>query len=88
MTQFKNHKATESPNLLVGLKNPDDGGVIQVGDQKIIQTVDFFTPILDNPYDWGRVAAANALSDVYAMGGELTVSMTKNQNMVSPSLVL
>ena len=70
MTQFKNHKATESPNLLVGLNNPDDGGVIQVGDQKIIQTVDFFTPILDNPYDWGRVAAANALSDVYAMGGE------------------
>ena len=70
LTQFKNHKATESPNLLVGLNNPDDGGVIQVGDQKIIQTVDFFTPILDNPYDWGRVAAANALSDVYAMGGE------------------
>ena len=70
MTQFKNHKATESPNLLIGLNNPDDGGVIQVGDQKIIQTVDFFTPILDNPYDWGRVAAANALSDVYAMGGE------------------
>ena len=41
LTQFKNHKATESPNLLVGLNNPDDGGVIQVGDQKIIQTVDF-----------------------------------------------
>ena len=54
LTQFKNHKATESPNLLVGLNNPDDGGVIQVGDQKIIQTVDFFTPILDNPYDWGK----------------------------------
>ena len=70
MTQFKNHKATKSPNLLVGLDNPDDGGVINIGDQKIIQTVDFFTPILDNPYDWGRVAAANALSDVYAMGGE------------------
>ena len=70
MTQFKNHKATESSNLLVGLNSPDDGGVIQVGDQKIIQTIDFFTPILDSPYDWGRVAAANALSDVYAMGGE------------------
>ena len=52
------------------MDNPDDGGVINIGDQKIIQTVDFFTPILDNPYDWGRVAAANALSDVYAMGGE------------------
>ena len=36
---------------------------------KIVQTVDFFTPILDNPYDWGRVAATNALSDIYAMGG-------------------
>ena len=36
---------------------------------KIVQTVDFFTPILDDPYDWGRVAAANALSDIYAMGG-------------------
>jgi selenide,water dikinase len=35
---------------------------------KIVQTVDFFTPILDDPYDWGRVAAANALSDIYAMG--------------------
>ena len=45
MTQFKNHKATKSPNLLVGLDNPDDGGVINIGDQKIIQTVDFFTPI-------------------------------------------
>ena len=40
LTQFKNHKATESPNLLVGLNNPDDGGVIQVGDQKIIQTIE------------------------------------------------
>ena len=57
-------------NLIVGLENPDDGGVINVGDTKIIQTVDFFTPILDNPYDWGRVAAANSLSDIYAMGGE------------------
>ena len=70
LTQFKDHKATKSSNLIVGLDNPDDGGVINVGNQKIIQTVDFFTPILDNPYDWGRVAAANALSDVYAMGGE------------------
>ena len=70
LKQFEQHKALKSENLIVGLENPDDGGVINVGDTKIIQTVDFFTPILDNPYDWGRVAAANSLSDIYAMGGE------------------
>ena len=70
MKQFEQHKALKSENLIVGLDNPDDGGVINVGDTKIIQTVDFFTPILDNPYDWGRVAAANSVSDIYAMGGE------------------
>ena len=70
MKQFEQHKAVKSENLIVGLENPDDGGVINVGETKIIQTVDFFTPILDSPYDWGRVAAANALSDIYAMGGE------------------
>ena len=70
MKQFEQHKALKSENLIIGLENPDDGGVINVGDTKIIQTVDFFTPILDNPYDWGRVAAANSLSDIYAMGGE------------------
>ena len=54
----------------MGLENPDDGAVIDLGNKtKIVQTVDFFTPILDNPYDWGRVAATNALSDIYAMGG-------------------
>ena len=66
MKQFEQHKALKSENLIVGLENPDDGGVINVGETKIIQTVDFFTPILDSPYDWGRVAAANALSDIYA----------------------
>ena len=70
LKQFEQHKALKSENLIVGLENPDDGGVINVGETKIIQTVDFFTPILDNPYDWGRVAAANALSDIYAMGGD------------------
>ncbi len=70
MKQFEQHKALKSENLIVGLENPDDGGVINIGETKIIQTVDFFTPILDNPYDWGRVAAANALSDIYAMGGD------------------
>tara|TARA_A200000113_G_C8858313_1_gene352475 strand:- start:1071 stop:1994 length:924 start_codon:yes stop_codon:yes gene_type:complete len=55
---------------LVGLDLPDDGGVIDIGNGiRVVQTVDFFTPILDNPFDWGKVAAANALSDIYAMGG-------------------
>ena len=55
---------------MVGLDSPDDGGVIDIGNEiRAVQTVDFFTPILDNPFDWGKVAAANALSDIYAMGG-------------------
>jgi len=55
---------------LVGLDSRDDGGVIDIGNGiRVVQTVDFFTPILDNPFDWGKVAAANALSDIYAMGG-------------------
>ena len=55
---------------MVGLDSPDDGGVIDIGNGiRVVQTVDFFTPILDNPFDWGKVAAANALSDIYAMGG-------------------
>ena len=58
------------PNLLVGLDTSDDAGVYRLNDTTaIVQTVDFFTPIVDNPYDFGQVAAANAISDVYAMGG-------------------
>lgn len=56
-------------NLLVGLDTSDDAGVYKLGsDLALVQTVDFFTPIVDNPYDFGAIAAANALSDVYAMG--------------------
>jgi len=56
--------------VLVGTEHGDDGGVVQVRDDlAVISTADFFTPVLDDPYDFGRVAAANALSDVYAMGG-------------------
>ncbi|MPZ69361.1 MAG: selenide, water dikinase SelD [Actinobacteria bacterium] len=56
--------------VLVGLDAPDDAGVFRVSDDlALVQTVDFFTPIVDDPYDWGRIAAVNALSDVYAMGG-------------------
>jgi len=56
--------------VLVGLGAPDDAGVYQLSeDLALIQTVDFFTPIIDDPYDFGRISAANALSDIYAMGG-------------------
>lgn len=58
------------PNLLVGFENSDDAGVFRLSDtQALVQTVDFFTPIVDDPYDYGQIAAANSLSDVYAMGG-------------------
>jgi selenide,water dikinase len=58
------------PNVIVGLDRADDAGVYKISDDlAIIQTVDFFTPIVDDPYWFGQIAAANALSDVYAMGG-------------------
>jgi selenide,water dikinase len=58
------------PDLLVGLDTADDAAVYRLRDDlAIVLTTDFFTPIVDDPYDWGRIAATNALSDVYAMGG-------------------
>jgi selenide,water dikinase len=60
----------DDPKLLVGLSTSDDAGVYQIArDLALVQTVDFFTPIVDDPFDFGRIAATNALSDVYAMGG-------------------
>jgi selenide,water dikinase len=60
---------TTDPNVLVGIATSDDAGVYKISDQlALVQTVDFFTPIVDDPYDFGRIAAANALSDIYAMG--------------------
>ncbi len=62
--------------MLVGLSRADDAGVYQVSeDLALIQTVDFFTPVVDDPYWFGQIAAANALSDVYAMGGEARTAM-------------
>ncbi len=59
------------PNLLVGIETSDDAGVYRLTpDIALIQTVDFFTPIVNDPYDFGRIAAVNSLSDVYAMGGK------------------
>ena len=59
------------PNVLVGFDHADDAGVYQLTpEQALVQTVDFFTPIVDDPYTFGQIAATNALSDVYAMGGK------------------
>lgn len=58
------------PDLLVGLGDPDDAAVWKLDEQRaLVVTTDFFTPVVDDPYDYGAIAAANALSDVYAMGG-------------------
>src|SRR4051812_14781605 len=65
-----------APGLLVGLDDGDDAAVTQVRDDlAVIATADFFTPVVDDAYDWGRIAAANALSDVYAMGGTPVVAV-------------
>lgn len=67
---MQGHPATQHPDLIVGLDYADDAGVFMApGGDALVQTVDFFTPIVDDPFDWGRIGAANALSDVYAMGG-------------------
>jgi selenide, water dikinase len=65
-----------APELLVGLDSGDDAAVVRLdGSRAVITTVDFFTPVVDDAFDWGRVAAANALSDVYAMGGTPLVAV-------------
>lgn len=66
----------EDPNLLVGFDTSDDACVYKINDDTVvIQTVDFFPPMVDDPYTFGQIAAANALSDVYAMGGDPKVAM-------------
>jgi selenide,water dikinase len=62
---------TKNPNVLVGFNLADDAGVYKIRDDlALVQTVDFFPPVVDDPYDFGAIAAANALSDIYAMGGK------------------
>jgi len=74
---------SDDPALLVGHESADDAAVYRVSDDlAIVSTVDFFTPIVDDPYDFGRVAATNALSDVYAMGGRPVTAL----NLVAYSL--
>jgi len=64
------------PNLLVGRETSDDAGVYRLSaDLALVQTIDFITPVVNDPYDFGRIAAANALSDVYAMGGRPLTAM-------------
>ena len=65
-----------SPDLLVGLDDGDDAAVVRVDARTaVVATADFFPPVVDDAYDWGRIAAANALSDVYAMGGRPLVAV-------------
>src|SRR3954469_24932086 len=71
------------PRLLVGSDTADDAGVYRLRDDlALVQTVDFFTPIVDDPYDFGRIAATNALSDIYAMGATPVTAL----NLVAFSL--
>ncbi len=69
-------EGTANERVLVGLQEPDDAAVFRLSaEQALIQTTDFFTPVVDDPYAYGSIAAANALSDVYAMGGEVLFAL-------------
>ena len=69
-------QAHDYPDLLVGLEISDDAAVYKISpDRAVIQTLDFFTPVVDDPYDYGAIAAANSMSDVYAMGGEVVLAL-------------
>lgn len=68
--------AERYPDLIVGLEVRDDAAVYRITDEvAVIQTIDFFTPVVDDPYDYGAIAAANAMSDVYAMGGQVVLAL-------------
>jgi len=70
-TPFASHVSAAFPDLLVGIEHGDDAAVYKLNDtQAIVATTDFFMPIVDDPFEFGRIAATNALSDVYAMGGQ------------------
>ena len=68
--------SSDHPDLLVGLDISDDAAVYKINDEiAVIQTLDFITPIVDDPYDYGAIAAANSLSDIFAMGGKVVLSL-------------
>lgn len=80
----------QDPNLLVGIETSDDGAIYKISDDlALIQTLDFFTPVVDDPYTFGQVAAANALSDIYAMGGEpkIALNIVAWPNCVNPKFL-
>lgn len=80
----------QDPDLLVGIETSDDGAIYKVTDDvAVIQTLDFFTPVVDDPYTFGQVAAANALSDIYAMGGEpkVALNIVAWPNCVNPKML-
>lgn len=82
---------TYDKNLIVGLDTSDDAAVYKVNDElALIQTLDFFTPIVDDPYTFGQIAAANSLSDVYAMGGDpkLAMNIVCFPNCLSPDVLV
>ena len=69
-------RGARDPSLLVGYDSRDDAAVYRITDDvALVQTVDFFPPMVDDPYTFGQIAAANALSDVYAMGGEVKTAL-------------
>jgi selenide,water dikinase len=73
---IQNLFANDDPNLLVGLNMADDSAIYRLNDeQAIVSTTDFFTPVVDDPYDYGAIAATNSMSDVYAMGGEVLFAL-------------
>jgi selenide,water dikinase len=77
-------------DLIVGLNQPDDAAVYRLGGGRVlIATVDFFTPIVDDPYDYGRIAATNSMSDVFAMGGDpfLALSVAAFPDALAPSVL-
>ncbi len=69
MRRLGERRGKADPNLLLGLDVPDDAAVYRINNETaLVQTVDFFTPVVDDPYHWGAIAVANAISDIYAMG--------------------
>jgi len=84
-------KPPRDPRLLIGSDTADDAGVYQISrDVALVQTVDFFTPIVDDPFTYGQIAAANSLSDVYAMGGRPLTAMNVMgvpTNVVTPDII-
>src|SRR2546428_750249 len=76
LAAIKPGKGGEIADLLVGLGRADDAAVYRLApDLAIVETVDFFPPVVDDPYTWGAIAAVNAMSDVYAMGGEVLFAL-------------